>query len=158
MITAIGMALADVMEIRNEHQKAYDVYVDAFKVLEKANEEVGLTGSERLRAVAIGHKLGGMVETCGKTTEEEAKWLVFAVEEILKLVRDAQKDKKLQGRGPVSSISKPLSLGEIELPDWIRKTDVGAPLESLAAFYRRTGNYEYVARYHRTFVSLCIIS
>ena len=75
---------------------------------------------------------------------EEEKWLVWGVEEILRIVQDSQTksdvgvSEKING----SSDESRMVLAELELPGWVTTTDLGAPLEALGAFYARSGNLE----------------
>lgn len=140
MTTGIATALAEVLELQDQPDQAYDVYSDALVTLRNAYER--LNHPERHRAVQLAYKLGTMAKQCGKAADEEERYLVFAVEEMLKLLLEVQQDPKL--RNSLGS-SEPFSLGQIPLPSWISKTDVGAPLEALAAFYKEAGKFEYVS-------------
>jgi len=68
---------------------------------------------------------------------EEEKWLVWGVEEILRIVQDSQT------KSDVGMLDESrMVLAELELPGWVTTTDLGAPLEALGAFYARSGNLE----------------
>lgn len=66
-------------------QEAYEVYTASLAQLRAAK---GLSGKERLRCVALAYKLGEMAETYSQPQEEEERWLVYAVEELLRVLRD----------------------------------------------------------------------
>ena len=114
------------------------MYVAALERLRKASE---LTGKERLRAVALAYKLGEMAETYQLPAEEEERWLVYAVEEMLHVVRDEQAPgPKMSGAD--EQASQTLNLDELELPSWVDTTDVVVPLQALGTFYSRVGKQE----------------
>jgi hypothetical protein len=116
------------------------------------------TPRERMRAVALAAKLGAMAEEYALPAVQEEAHLVFAVEEMLRVV------KALPSTSPTASPLEALArlvsprveegakdakedegsvvLAELELPGWVSTTDVGAPLEALSAFYARVGRVE----------------
>jgi len=75
---------------------------------------------------------------------EEEKWLVWGVEEILRIVQDSQtkSDVGVSEKRNGSSDESRMVLAELELPGWVTTTDLGGPLEALGAFYARSGNLE----------------
>lgn len=83
-----------------------------------------------MRAVAIACKLGEMAEG----TNDEERWLVWAVEEMLRTLRDAD----------VSLGLDPGSDAELVLPEWANAIDVGAPVQALGSYYARVGKVECV--------------
>lgn len=98
-----------------------------------------LTEEERLRRVALACKLA---ELSSGRNEEEERWLVWAVEEVLKLVGPGVKNKSADERLSQSQ----LTLADLRLPPWMSKDDLGAPLAALGDLYSRTGKTEYVMR------------
>lgn len=132
------MVLAEALEGTNRPQEAYDIYSAALLQLRAAKE---LTGRERMRAVAIAHKLGEMAEIYQQGPEEAEPWLTFAVEETLRVVKEESDAKKGKGAGvPEGEVGS--MLAELDLPQWVQKTDVVAPLEALGRFYAREGKNE----------------
>ncbi|KAJ3711304.1 hypothetical protein C8R42DRAFT_728650 [Lentinula raphanica] len=125
-LTGLGIAFADVLEQGGKKEQAYEVYVRAWDLLQGPNITIGPV---RLRAVSLASKLGYMAGELEKPLKEREKWLVWAVEEVLRVVKD-------EGRGE-------LDLPMLALPSWIRKTDIGAPLEALGEFYEQAGNIEW---------------
>ena len=120
------------MDVADKQQAAYDVLEEAIGILQREEVERTLEGQERLRGVALASKLGELAEQLGKPREEEEKWKVWAVEEVLRVVKStAEEDDK-------ATVDLPM----MPLPPWIRKADVGAPLEQLGAFYARSGRLE----------------
>ena len=116
------------------------MYAEALDRLGQAN---GLTRNERLRAVAIAHKLGEMAEAYQLPQEEEERWLVYSVEEMLRVVRDDQQGRgRTDGTAEVVESDQPVSLDELELPRWVQKMEVVAPLQALGTFYSRVGKQE----------------
>ncbi|KAI0631240.1 hypothetical protein C8Q77DRAFT_1061954 [Trametes polyzona] len=141
-LSGIAVALAEAYEGTNRPQEAYDIYRTALVQLQAAKD---LTGQERMRAVAIAHKLGEMAEVYQQGPEEAERWLTYAVEEALRVVKDESataKGKKPTGtdepEGEVGTM-----LAELDLPWWVRKIDVAAPLEALGRFYAQEGKNEY---------------
>ena len=100
-----------------------------------------LTSEERLRRVAVACKLA---ELCANEEgEEEEKWLVWAVEEVLRLAGVQTKNgDSVGGTARSDNISTSVVLAELELPSWMRRVDLGAPLASLGSVYARKGNVE----------------
>lgn len=131
--------MAEELEASNRPQEAYDIYSTALAQLRAAKNP---SARERMRAVAIAHKLGEMAEIYQQGPEEEEQWLTFAVEEVLRVIKD-------EGVAPkqVKSAAEPegedgTMLAELSLPWWVRKVDVAAPLEALGRFYAREGKNE----------------
>lgn len=99
-----------------------------------------LSDEERLRRVALAYKLGQL--SSEQDVDEEEKWLIWAVEEVLRLSqlgkRNADSDTKTKSHGYLGSSV----LDELELPTWMSKADVGAPLEALGTLYAKKGKIE----------------
>ena len=100
-----------------------------------------LTNEERLRRVAVACKLA---ELCTNEEEqEEEKWLVWAVEEVLQLAGVQTKNGDSTSGTPRSEGTlTSVVLAELELPSWMRRVDLGAPLSALGSVYARKGNVE----------------
>lgn len=147
-LSGIAIALAAALEEAERPEPAYEVYSDALSRLRAANAASPLSGPERLRAVALASKLGEMAETYQLPVAEEERWLTYAVEELLRLIRDETAKGQIVVEGDLEARARkdetPLMLAELEMPPWVTKTDVGAPLEALGRFYAREGNVECV--------------
>ena len=142
-LSGIAIALAGVLEDNNKPREAYETYGAA---LAEVRDAQGTSGKERLRAVAIAHKLGEMAETYQQPAEEEERWLVYAVEELLRTLRDENVNTQLAvPTHDDADKEHEAVIAELELPKWVQKTDVSAPLQALGAFYNRTGKQECVA-------------
>ncbi|KAF7360319.1 hypothetical protein MVEN_00761400 [Mycena venus] len=144
-ITGIAVDLAGDLEEDGKTQEAFALYSDALNLIRNGSPEQVLSGRERLRAVSLAVKLGQLAEPCGLPVDEEEKILVFAVEEMLKLLKDAQGDK-----------SQPLDFFHLKLPSWMTKTDVGVPLQELGDFYGRAGKLEYAIPLYIQGISLLV--
>jgi hypothetical protein len=131
-LSGIAITLGEVLEEDNQPKKAYETYLAALERLR--GHWSALANEEKLRAISIGQKLGEMADTYQLGEEEEERWLVWSVEEVLKLAKEAGSAKP-EGKSEESN----LVLADLELPKWVSVTDIGAPLESLGAFYARTG-------------------
>ncbi len=140
-LSGIAIALAGVLEENGKPQAAYDVYASALQRLRAAN---GLSGRERLRTVGVAYKLGEMAEIYQQSTKEEERWLVYAVEEMLRILRDEQLGSvpSSSATGERTEVEQQWILSDLELPSWADKTDVVSPLQALGAFYNRTGRQE----------------
>lgn len=119
-----------------------------------------LTPQDHLRAASLAHHLAELLAayqdpawTKREAREQEERWRVCAVEEAIRAVRGttpsagqsqasqvypsstmtAQESEEVQGL-----------LSELELPTWMRRTDVSAPLEALGRFYVQEGRIECV--------------
>lgn len=140
--SGIGIALAGVLEDNNLPQEAYEAYSAVFAHLQAVRSR--LSGPERLRAVAVACKLGEMAEAYQQPPEEEEKWLVWAVEELLRTVQDSQGAAAGTDGSPLrdGEQASRTMLSELDLPGWVSKSDFGAPFEALGAFYSRVGKVE----------------
>ena len=131
-LSGIAITLCEVLEQDNKSKEAYEGYISALKHLQK-NWSV-LTNEEKLRAISLGQKLGEMADTYQLGEAEEERWLTWSVEEVLKLA------KTIGSPTPRNkSEENQLVLSDLELPKWVSVADIGAPMETLGAFYARTG-------------------
>ncbi|KIY64987.1 hypothetical protein CYLTODRAFT_380096, partial [Cylindrobasidium torrendii FP15055 ss-10] len=151
-LSGVAAVLGDVLEQNGQHEEAYRIYTESLEMLK--TPQTTLTPDERLRAVAISSKIGEMAETLKRPAEEEEKALQWAVEEVLRLVKEANAgeiDPQAEGSAETEK-----TLSELELPSWISKTDVGAPLENLAAFYKRAGKLDFALTLYLQAISILI--
>jgi len=154
-LSGIAIALASVLEAADRPEPAYEVYSDALSRLRTSPD--ALSGPERMRAVALASKLGEMAEVFQLPVEEEERWLTWAVEELLRIVRDEGNKGRLVVEGAVRNDGNtPVMLAELEMPPWVTKTDVGAPLEALGRFYSREGNVEYAIPLYLQAINLLV--
>lgn len=105
-----------------------------------------LTNEERLRRVAVACKLA---ELCANEDggKEEERWLVWAVEEVLRLAGVQTQNGCSMGnptttRSDGAPGSASVALAELELPSWMRRVDLGSPLAALGSVYAHRGNIE----------------
>ncbi|KAJ7033660.1 hypothetical protein C8F04DRAFT_613015 [Mycena alexandri] len=145
-ITGIAIDLAGELEEDGKHQEAFALYSEALNLIRSRSPEL-LSGPERLRAVCIAVKLGQLVQPCGVAVEEEENILVWAVEEILKLLLDLREK---------SDTSQLLDMEKLKLPKWMTKTDVSVPLQELGDFYGRVGKLEYAVPLYQQGVTLLV--
>jgi hypothetical protein len=131
-LSGIAITLCEVLEQDNRSKEAYEWYATALEHLRK--NWSALTNEEKLRAISIGQKLGEMADTYQLGEAEEERWLTWSVEEVLKLAEAIGSSKPRS-----NNEENHLVLSDLELPKWASVTDIGAPLESLGAFYARTG-------------------
>lgn len=88
-----------------------------------------LTRAERVRTVALAYYLGGMAEKYGQSTDEQEKWLTYAVTEMMRILAEDRINKK-----NVKNIEE-----RLDLPVGLTLTDVAAPMEALGAFCVKNG-------------------
>jgi len=98
-----------------------------------------LTDEERLRRVAIACKLA---ELSSERIEEEERWLVWAVEAVVKLAGLGMHRKQTGLQDMKEPSQTQVILAELELPSWMRKDDLAAPLAALGNLYAKKGNVE----------------
>ncbi|KAL1744882.1 hypothetical protein HDZ31DRAFT_63685 [Schizophyllum fasciatum] len=147
-LTGIPIALSDVLETEGKVGAAYEVLSEAYASLQEPAARGALSGPERIRAVALAHKLGALAEALHKAPEEQEKWLTDAVTVLLKTVLPVKREDETPKEHP--------SLAQLELPSWVRKDDVGAPLEALGAFYARTGKIDFAMPLYLQAISVLI--
>jgi len=163
-LSGIAITLASVLEADNQPKAAWDIYLQALSFPQPSSfpssaiqndvsvsikppqpDQKRPTPQETLRQVSIAHKLGEMAEAYKFGDKEEEKWLSWAVERILGLVREdgaafrPSSDEKTAQEQEKTSGEVRVVLADLDLPKWVTKTDIGAPLEALGAFYARQG-------------------
>jgi hypothetical protein len=166
------------MEMNNKPREAYETLLEALQTIRDASVEArksknaslasamtspdsvpiqAPTLRERMRGVALASKLGMMAEAYQLPQSEEEHFLVYAVQEMLRVVREVQ---PIPGSGLLSGLfgtpsdakdtskkdeeDSTIVLADLQLPKWVNPTDVGAPIEALGAFYAKTGKLECV--------------
>ncbi|EIM89060.1 uncharacterized protein STEHIDRAFT_94126 [Stereum hirsutum FP-91666 SS1] len=163
-LSGIATTLASVLELAKKPSEAYTTYASALHLLQSHAKE--LNDQERLRMVALASKLGEMAEEWQLGNEEEERWLMFAVEEGLRVARDVNlgrgikinlADEKGKGKGVEEARQEEkIVLEDLQLPGWLTAQDLGAPIEALGAFYARTGRVDYAAPLYLQAISLLI--
>jgi hypothetical protein len=142
-LTGILITLAEVMELNGKPHEAYELmgnYLDNLAPLDEEATYNQWSGAERMRLAAMAHKLGLMAENYSRPQKEEEKWLTWAVERTLKDIKHAfeSPDRSTPGLGTVQS------LHELDLPDWVARSDLFVLLESLGEFHARTNQTRYI--------------
>ncbi|EDR07975.1 uncharacterized protein LACBIDRAFT_297524 [Laccaria bicolor S238N-H82] len=154
--SGIAICLAGVLEEDGKVEEAYKVYEDALLQLQHVMDAKPqeLKGQEKMRAVALSHKLGEMAHDMHKPREEEEKWLVLSVETILKSVLQAPAGSQADQNGSRHDIQ--VMVEELALPGWVVQQDIAAPFEALGSFYSRTGNIRFAMPLYLQAVSILI--
>ncbi|KAI0278096.1 hypothetical protein BGY98DRAFT_1097003 [Russula aff. rugulosa BPL654] len=137
------------LTILEASKEAYGWYTAALEHLRK--NWSALTNEEKLRAISIGQKLGEMADTYQLGEAEEERWLTWSVEEVLKLAKAIGSSKPRS-----DNEENQLVLSDLELPKWASVTDIGAPLESLGAFYARIGKLTFAVPLYLHTISLLV--
>jgi hypothetical protein len=117
--------------------RAYDVYSDALSHLQDVGSKQPLSIEEHMRAVTLSCKLAEMANAVGRDDIEEEKWLVWAVEVILKNIIPARANDAV-----VQQRKLPPGDESLVLPEWVSATDLAAPFEALGTLYVRNGRDE----------------
>jgi tetratricopeptide (TPR) repeat protein len=126
------------LEENHKLERAFEVYEEALERLPERWD--GLSGKEKLRAVGIAYKLGEMAGAMTGKEEKEEGYLAWAVESLLKSVKDDSERKTREGFESRSENSN----DALQLPEWATNIDIAAPFEALGSYYARTGKLEYV--------------
>ncbi|KIK43573.1 hypothetical protein CY34DRAFT_789955 [Suillus luteus UH-Slu-Lm8-n1] len=113
-----------------------------------------LSNEERLRRVALAYKLGQLASE--RDLDEEEKWLLWAVEEVLRLSGLGMTNASSDTNTRMHENSGSSALDDLELPSWMSKTDLGAPLEALGALYAKKGRIEYAMPLYLQAISLLL--
>ena len=132
------------MELNGEPHRAYELmgnYLDNLAPLDEETTYNEWSGAERMRLAAMAHKLGLMAESYSRPQKEEEKWLRWAVERTLKDIRHVNESSGRSAPGP--DTIQPLH--ELELPDWVARSDLLVFLESLGEFHARTNKTRYIS-------------
>jgi hypothetical protein len=127
------------MELNGKPHQAYELmsnYLDNLPPLDEERTYDEWSGAERVRLAAMAHKLGLMAETYSRPQKEEEKWHTWAVERALKDIRHANETSDRSNSKPGTGAIQPLH--ELELPDWVSRSDLLVLLESLGEFHART--------------------
>ncbi|KZV61340.1 hypothetical protein PENSPDRAFT_643482 [Peniophora sp. CONT] len=150
-ISGVAIALGEVLELANQPAGALESYTEALELMRKHKDK--LTGPERLRTVALAHKLGALAQALGRPSAEEEQWRVFAVEEALRLAKDTT---ARPSHATESADAALVVLAELDLPRWLHNDDVGAPIEALGEFYGRTGRLDYALPLYLQAISMLV--
>ncbi|KIK36947.1 hypothetical protein CY34DRAFT_109328 [Suillus luteus UH-Slu-Lm8-n1] len=114
-----------------------------------------LSNEERLRRVALACKLGQLASE--RDLDEEEKWLLWGVEEVLRLSRLGMTNASSEKSNTrMHENSGSTALEDFELPSWMSKTDLGAPLEALGTLYAKKGRIEYAMPLYPQVISLLL--
>ena len=136
-LTGVLITLAEVVELNGKPHEAYELmsnYLDNLPPLDEEATYHEWSGVERMRLAAMAHKLGLMAESYSRPQKDQQKWLTWAVERTLKDIRHINESP---GR-PTSGTGASQPLHELELPDWVARSDLLVLLESLGEFHART--------------------
>jgi tetratricopeptide (TPR) repeat protein len=117
-----------ILHINKEHA------ADLIKNVELSNME--LEGSDRIKSLGIAQKLGDLSVQLKDDASAE-KWYSWSVEQMFKstIPKMNESDIELDAKEKLFNAEN--------MPKWLTKTDVGAAMEALAAFYAERRNYEF---------------
>lgn len=145
-LTGISIALGSALENASKWQEAADAYSDVFDESlhrGKYHDNIAPTPTERQRAVSVAQKIAELAEKGANvrpielavthTHEAREGYLVWSVEELLRLVREHNPANDHNGA----------NLADLALPPWVSRQDLGASVEALGAFYAGEGVPEF---------------
>ncbi|MBW0507492.1 hypothetical protein O181_047207 [Austropuccinia psidii MF-1] len=145
--TGVGIRWAGLLENIGQLEKAANVYEKVYKDLDQAARQKNLNRSEILRRVQLAQKLAELYQAINTLPDRSLAdqqalnskiehYLTTSLEEMLRLVKRSPETAHER-----SNLDK--GLEEPDLPTWIKKSDLGGCLESLAEFYARNGNVNF---------------
>lgn len=164
-VSGIVAKLGEVLEKMGDLEEAVKVYEEGFRDLGgriqggQPLEEEPKDPRVLLRLISLAQRIGHLSSTIsslpptqvsGSTFSERKKrlksyiekaesYLSWSVEEILRSTSARQMVDSKRGDGGDDAA---VLADELDLPDWISKSDFGASLESLADFFASQGNVE----------------
>jgi hypothetical protein len=127
------------LEQNHKLERAFEVYEEALERLPTSGED--MSGRDKLRAVGIAYKLGEMAGVMKGKEEKEEGYLAWAVEALLKSMKN---DSERKPKGENVNDDSDSVIKALQLPEWASKIDIAAPFEALGSFYARNGRLEYV--------------
>ncbi|KAG0146757.1 hypothetical protein CROQUDRAFT_132927 [Cronartium quercuum f. sp. fusiforme G11] len=125
--SGIGIRWATMLENLDRLEEAKKIYEIVYADLLAAK---GLTEPERMRAVAVAHKLAVL----SQDDQDIEAYLTWSVEEVLRITLPTDQNQENQQK---------IIMGEIELPEWASGAQVGPCLEALGDFYARKNHPKY---------------
>lgn len=155
-LSGIAAVLAEVSPERKAREVLEDVWNEGGA---SADDWASYTPTdeERIRRVAIACKIA---ELSSHERNEDEKWLVWAVEEVLKLAGAGMQNRSVDGGGGSTDTQQlqpaQVVFAELKLPPWMSKDDLGAPLAALGNVYARKGQIEYAMPLYLQAISLLL--
>lgn len=134
-ISGIACKLGEVLEDSNQSETAYDIYAQCCNLMQGEAAASRLSAAERRRAIALSMHLGELAELLGKPEKDEEHWLVWNVEELLRIYKENSGEEALR------HLDAPHEQ-ELGLPIWTEKDEFEIALEALARYYAKQGNAE----------------
>ncbi|KAF8587211.1 hypothetical protein K439DRAFT_852412 [Ramaria rubella] len=145
-ISGIACKLGEVLEAANLPEKAYEIYAECCALMQSSAAANELSLPERRRTIALALHLGELSEHLRK--EEEEQWLLWSVEEFIRISRATTGNPALHMDQPEAT--------ELILPNWTQKDEFEVALEALGSCYARQGNLEYALTLYLRALSLIL--
>lgn len=145
--------------------------IDSSKAMMSQNaSSPQVSEAERVRATNIAVKLASMAEGqphLEKQTEAQLTWAVWVaasshcirLADVKFMMRSTELLRLSSGTSAPAVAKrddKAILVGELELPPWVMKSDMGATLESLGNFYAGKANVEYAMPLYLQSISLLL--
>jgi len=148
-VSGIACKLGEVLEDSNQSDKAYDIYAQCCNLMQGEAAASRLSTAERRRAIALSMHLGELAELLGKPERDEEHWLLWNVEEFLRIYKENSGEEALR------HLDDPHEQ-ELKLPVWTEKDGFEIALEALARYYAKQGNAEYALSLYLRAISLIL--
>jgi hypothetical protein len=137
-ITGVQIALAGLLEGEGRLGESLAILEDALALVTVPDPSL----KEQQRAIALSSKIGQLATTFSEPemlskAEERLSW---SVTQLLKLASTPDQRKAAAERTEKGETG--LNMDELDLPSWTSKTDLGASMENLGAFYLSQGKGE----------------
>ncbi|KAJ2965088.1 hypothetical protein NQZ79_g204 [Umbelopsis isabellina] len=159
-VTGIMIQYGTLLETEGKTKQARDVLttclgyllnVGTANVADKISSidlsSISLSGTDRTKVLGIAQKLGDLsVEV--KDDEAAEKWFSWSVEQMFKstLPKESNSGMELEPKEKLFNAEN--------MPEWLTKSDVGAAMEALAAFYAEKGKYQFALPLYLRVLSL----
>lgn len=159
-VTGIMIQYGTLLETEGKTEQARDVLttclgyllnISSADVTDKVTSidlsSISLSGTDRTKVLGIAQKLGDLsVEL--KDDEAAEKWFSWSVEQMFKSILPIASDSGM------ALESKEKLFNAENMPKWLTKSDVGAAMEALAAFYAEKGKYQFALPLYLRVLSL----
>ncbi|TIC03062.1 hypothetical protein E3Q17_01052 [Wallemia mellicola] len=130
-LTGLQISLSNVYELANTPQNALAVLQDALSSLLALESP---SSSEQHRSIALSQKMGDLCLRFGQQDAAE-KYYEWGIEQMLKIGLKMDKNSEIKR----ATDGEVILVHELELPNWVSKSDLGASLERLAGLFAERG-------------------
>ncbi|CAO3682436.1 unnamed protein product [Umbelopsis ramanniana] len=146
-VSGIMIQYGTLLEQQGQPREARDILTNCVSLILHINKEdaanlvknvdlahTELEGEDRIKALGIAQKLGDLNVQLKDDAAAE-KWYSWSVEQMFKSTIPKANGMELDAKEKLFNAEN--------MPKWLTKTDVGASMEALAAFYAERRKYEF---------------